>query len=511
MHWAARGVGAVGVALVLLLQPAPAPAAPLVRAAAPPHPGTPDAGDVVFPLLGNGGYTPRRYVLDLTYRADTRVLEGTVTMLALAAQPLSRFDLDSAGPAIGGVRVDGRRASFEQLGEKLTITPPAPIANHAGFEVAVDFSVDPRERPGGGAPAPNLPTGFIPTDDGFVLAGQPNTMHTVFPCDDHPSDKAEFVFHLTVPDGLTAVANGVLAGSTGAGGRTTFTYRPRDPIAPELVQIAIGDDAVVDGTGPGGLPLRSVVPRDEVALLRPAIDAVPSHLAFLEDLLGPYPFDTYGVLASRATFGFSLETQTMSLFQDALLARITTPARAAVMVHELAHQWFGDSVAPRTWSDIWLNEGQATWYEYLWRAANAGLALDQLMLALYSQGDVFRQQYGPVARPPTPKVLFAQQRYGGGALVLYALRQVVGAETFQEIERAWVARHRNGVAGTADFIDLAAQLSGDPPVPVAGAPDLRAYLADWLLGSRTPPMAGHPDWTVTPAPAASTPAASGSA
>lgn len=508
MRWAARGVAAVGLALLLLLQPAPVPAP--VRAA-PPQPGAPDAGDAVFPLLGNGGYTPRRYVLDLTYRADARALDGTVTMLALATEPLSELDLDSAGPAISGVRVDGRRASFEQLGEKLTITPPSTIANRAGFEVAVDFSVDPRERPAGGAAAPVLPTGFIPTDDGFVLAGQPNTMHTVFPCDDHPSDKADFVFHLNVPDGLTAVANGVLAGSTRAGGRTTFTYRPRDPIAPELVQIAIGDDAVVEGTGPGDLPLRSVVPRDEVVLLRPAIDAVPSHLAFLEDMLGPYPFDTYGVLASRATFGFSLETQTLSLFRDALLARTTTPARASVMVHELAHQWFGDSVAPRSWSDVWLNEGHATWYEYLWSAASGGPALDDLARALYGRGDAFRQQYGPVARPPTPQVLFAQQRYGGGALVLYALRQVVGAERFQQIERAWVSRFRDGVAGTTDFIDLVAKLSGDPPVPVAGAPDLRAYLADWLFGSRTPPMAGHPDWTVTPAAPPSPTAATGSA
>jgi aminopeptidase N len=172
------------------------------------------------------------------------------------------------------------------------------------------------------------------------------------------------------------------------------------------------------------------------------------------------------------------------------------------MLHELSHMWFGDSVSPYEWSDLWLNEGHASWYEFTYAAEKGFLAndtagypdevgyadLDSLMRAVYAHGDQWRHDFGPVALP-NAETLFSLNVYHGGALVLYALRQVVGDATFQRIERGWVQRYRDQSASTADFIALASRIAGR---------DLTGFLRDWLYGERTPPMPGHPDWTVDP-------------
>ena len=163
------------------------------------------------------------------------------------------------------------------------------------------------------------------------------------------------------------------------------------------------------------------------------------------------------------------------------------------MVHELAHQWFGNSVAPARWSDLWLNEGHATWYELGYAAELFGLDLEATMRAAYADGDRLRAEVGPVARPKSgePRVLFSDNVYAGGALVLYALRQRVGDAAFRTIERAWVDERRDGVASTEDFIALATRVSGQ---------DQTTFLRDWLYETTTPSMPGHPEWTGGPAP-----------
>src|SRR4029078_12538752 len=112
-----------------------------------------------------------------------------------------------------------------------------------------------------------------------------------------------------------------------------------------------------------------------------------------------------------------------------------------------------------------------------------------LMRAVYAHGDQWRQDDGPVARPLNADVLFNLQRYHGGALVLYALRQKIGGAKFARLEREWVSRYRDGVASTEDFIALASKVAQR---------DLRSFLRNWLYGTKTPPMPGHPDWTVDP-------------
>jgi aminopeptidase N len=256
--------------------------------------------------------------------------------------------------------------------------------------------------------------------------------------------------------------------------------------------------------------LRDVTPPAITDALRPHLALEPSQIDWMEARVGRYPFDAYGGLVVRAEVGFSLETQTLTLFPADLF---DTDFWEPTMLHELAHEWFGDSVSPYEWSDLWLNEGHASWYEFLYAEERGQLVadtvdypdevgyatVDELMRAVYAHGDQWRHDRGPVALPSSPDTMFSLQVYHGGALVLYALRQVVGATTFQRIERAWVARYRRRSASTADFIALASRVSQR---------DLGGFLHAWLYGTTTPPMPGHPDWTtdpvVEPPPAAQT-------
>ena len=196
-----------------------------------------------------------------------------------------------------------------------------------------------------------------------------------------------------------------------------------------------------------------------------------------------------GLPISAAAYGFLALVEHL---QDWLFTDLPPSVYEPIMVHELAHQWFGDSVAPHRWRDVWLNEGHATWYEKLYGADTypEDYNFEETIRGYYSQGDQLRAEFGPVASPFSAENvldLFNDNVYGGGATVLYALRQVVGDRTFYEIERRWVRAYKGESASTDDFIALASRVAHR---------NLGPFLRDWLYGSKTPPMPGHPDWTV---------------
>lgn len=265
------------------------------------------------------------------------------------------------------------------------------------------------------------------------------------------------------------------------------------PMATELAQISIGRSAVVRGTGPHGLPLRHVVPAKQRTALKPWLERTSRQLTWMERRAGRYPFENYGVLAADAQTGFELETQTLSLFEQELLISRTYPTwyKESLMMHELAHQWFGNSVTPRMWTDLWLNEGHATWYEWSYGAERGGPSLERRTREAYRQSDAWRKRFGPPAalRPAeegSKTRLFSSMVYDGSAVVLYALRERIGAAAFARLQRAWPQRYADGNATTADFIVLASEISGQ---------DQSAFLKKWLYGKTTPPMPGHPRWT----------------
>lgn len=490
-----RRTAVVAAATALALVVGAAGSAAARRADGPGTIGAPGVGDRVFPGLGNGGYEADAYDIDLTYDALARRVLGKVRISATASADLARFDLDAVGLDIVGVEVDGAKAAFAQAGEELQITPATPALKGRQFAVVVDYSADPRRisQPVGG---------FVPTADGFATAPQPAGAHAVFPCNDHPSDKAAYTVRITAPTGLTGVANGALIDSAAnADGTTTWTYRSRDPLATELVQISVGTYTVLERTGQQAGFLRDVVPTLRVPASSAALALTPSQQTWISDQLGGFPLEGYGILVADSddpkAFDFTgLETQTLTLYKPAYLTQAEDKI-GGHMVHELTHSWFGDSVTPSTWSDLWLNEGHAELYGLMyrysrgWPDAKNYTNLDDRMRWTYGQGAIWRSTSGPVARP-SAATLFDNQRYTGGTLVLYALRERVGPEVFTRIERDFLTRFRGGNASSEDYIDVAVEVSQDATVG--------PFLRDWLYGTTTPPMPNHPDWTVDPVP-----------
>jgi len=453
---------------------------------------TASLGDPLFAGLGNGGYDVQRYDLRLTYpKTDPRqTVRGSVTVTARATTALPRLDLDFSGGGPASVLVDGRAATFRHRGAELVVSPATPVPAGAAFTVDVrGFTA----KPVAGSAVEQGGAAFVATPDGTALAGQPAAMHTVFPCNDHPSDKATFTFALDVPAGWTGVANGVPAGTTTSGGRTVWRYREDRPMATELVQVAVGNLQVVRRPDEQGVQIRDVVPRRLLSSAGAELAGQDGQIAWMAARVGPFPFPVYGRLAADAQLA-ALETQTLTIMPRSYLALPSGP-RNQVLLHELAHQWFGDAVSPAQWSDVWLNEGHATWYEMLYGAEQGSLRsffpapdLEGAMRAVYGQSDLFRRQFGPPAAPASAdslRALFNPDVYTGGALVLYALRQEIGTPAFEQVVREWFGDHRDGVASTADYVALASQVAGR---------DLRPFLDAWLYGGTAPPMPGHPDW-----------------
>jgi aminopeptidase N len=466
-------------------------------------PGASGLGDRLAPGLGNGGYDVLHYDLDLRYAtsAPTQSIDGTVTILARATQSLSRFNLDFGGQSVGSVSVDGRTAAWRRESEELVVTPRRSIDRHERFLVRVARFI---ATPTAAGEAPES-TAFFTHATGSATAPQPYFAHLIYPSNDHPRDKASFSFRFDVPAGTKAVANGLPLGHWTSRGRTTWAYVQRQPMATELTQLAVGAyDLTTPGRYPGVL-LRDVTAPALTAGLRPKLALQPDHIGWMEDWVGRYPFDVYGALVPQdANIGFALETQTLSLYDQGWFES-TQGVWEPTMIHELAHQWFGNSIAPYEWSDLWFNEGHASWYEFIFAEENGQLTedtenwpdetgyatLEELMEAVYAHGDEWRREFGPVARPLSgdAATLFNFQMYHGGALVLYALRQRIGHRAFEQLERELVRRYRDDVIRTADFIALASKVARR---------DLSGFLRDWLYGETTPPMPGHPDWTVNP-------------
>ncbi|MGP8298668.1 M1 family metallopeptidase [Streptomyces inhibens] len=484
IRWSGRKAAALGLAAIATL-----------GMAEPPAVGPEGLGDRLFPTLGNTGYDVTSYDVTLDYSGhNDQPLNATTEITARATTELDHLNLDFARGTVRSVRIGGLPARHEQHGEDLVLTPAFHISRGQELKISVEHTSDPGGKGDGG---------WIRTSDGLAMANQADAAHRVFPCNDHPSDKALFTFRITAPQELTAVANGLPLGAAPRAAGRTWTYRTAHPMATELAQVSIGKSSVLLRRGPHGLPIRDVVPTADRSALARWLAKTPGQVAWMEQKVGPYPFETYGVLIANARTGFELETQTLSLFEKALFSADHLPDWyvESVMVHELSHQWFGDSVSPRRWSDVWLNEAHATWYEALYaqEKGDRRASLEDRMHRAYQQSDGWRAEGGPPAAPKAPRPgqkisIFRPIVYDGSALVLYALRQKIGPTAFDRLEREWVARHHDGVVDTADFIALSSQVSGQ---------NLAGFFQEWLYGARTPPMPGRPEWR--PAGAAKTP------
>jgi aminopeptidase N len=448
---------AVGTALALVV----AAVGPAAASAAPGAVGAPGLGDPLYPQAGNGGIDVRDYSLSLAYDPPTRRLAGTASLRIRATQDLGRFNLDLRGFELGPVRVDGARARVEREGQELTVIPKRTLRAGRRFKVTIPYAGVPETviDPDGSS------EGWVYTADGAVVVGEPQGSPGWYPANDHPSDKATYTVRMLVPEGLTAVGNGVLEAHWTARGRTSFTWRQRQRMAPYLATITIGRFDVTHGRTPSGIPIYNAVDPTQAEAAAPVLAKTSEVVSFLEELFGPYPFDTVGAIVDDAPdLGYALETQTKPVYDRA--------PDETTLVHELAHQWYGDAVTLSSWPDIWLNEGVAQWIEWLWAERHGGPSTADAFAALAAQPASLDELWNPPPGDPgDPALLFAGSTYLRGAMTLEALRQRIGAESFLVMMRRWYQEHRYGNVTTAQLVALAESVSGQ---------DLSGFFEEWL-------------------------------
>jgi aminopeptidase N len=428
-------------------------------------PGAAGLGDPFFPNAGNGGYDVSSYDLTLDWQPSGNQLTGTAVIKATATQNLSRFDLDLRGFTISRLLVNGVAATFARDGEQeLVVTPQSGITSGSAFTVTVNYNGTPTVviDPDGS------PEGWVPTDDGAFVVGEPQGSPGWFPVNDSPHDKATYHFRVTVPEGLTVMANGVLESSTTSGGKTTWAWNETDPMAPYLATSTIGKfDLTISQIGsiPSYLAIDPQLPKGNVFRLMPDI------VRFYESMYGPYPFNAVGGIADSAkNVGYSLETQTKPVY-DRMPDELT-------VAHELSHMWFGDAVTLTQWPDIWLHEGFATFSEWIWSEYTGNKTAQKYFDNLYNQPpqDV-RFWTPPPGDPGTPAFMFNGTIYYRGGMTLQALRVKIGDFAFFNLLRTWVAQHKYGNATTPQFIALAEQISGM---------DLDRFFDVWLYQPEKP-------------------------
>jgi aminopeptidase N len=474
-HRSARTSGVVAAAVLTLGASAPASAG-LGAAASPGRasytPGSAGVGDPYFPLEGNGGYDVSHYDLRLSYHPATHHLGGSTTITAVARKNLSRFDLDLTGYRVSAVTVDGAAARFTRSGQELVVTPAHGLDRGSAFTTVVSYAGVPRTIVGSPIVF-GAPYGWIYTRDGAFVGCEPNAARSWYPANDHPSDKASFRFAVTVPTGRSVVANGTYRGHRVNGGTDTFVWDERRPMATYLATVGIGRWDLHRTRTPAGIPsLTAVDPALAARARRRHTTALTARVTdYWAARLGRYPFGSTGAIVDDVPdVGFALETQTRPLYGS-----VPDPG---TLSHELAHQWFGDSVSVRTWRHIWLNEGFATFGSWLWAEHTGGpstLVQARRAYRSYDRADPFWRQ--SIAAPGR-NAMFSGAVYERGAMTLAALRHRIGDRDFFTLLRTWVRQHRYGTATTAQFESLAQRISGRP---------LHGFFRVWLWDRGRPP------------------------
>ncbi|MFC3243151.1 M1 family metallopeptidase [Gordonia humi] len=428
--------------------------------------------DPYTPHSGNLGYRISRYDLELGYRVSSNRLSGTATITATSYQQLTRFALDLAGSMrVERVTVNGARARYSHRSGKLSITPPSPVPPGGVMTAVVKYGGTPRP-----VRSPFGDVGWEELDNGALCANQPNGAPSWFPCDDHPEAKASFHFEITTDSPYYALANGRLTSRQRRAGQTTWTYDQVEPMSTYLASIQIGQ-----------YQHRTLASRPVpvYALVPPALSAefdvsfarqVQMVTAFTE-MFGPYPFPQYTAVVTEDDLDIPLEAQSFSTFGANHCDGTLDHER--LIAHELAHQWFGNSVTGARWRDIWLHEGFACYAEWLWSQHSGGKSADEWGRHYYEKlaGTRFAT---PLADPGT-RTMFDDWVYKRGALTLHALRLRLGDGEFFALLRRWTAKYRYQSATTEDFIALASTFTSE---------SLADLWRGWLF---TPELPAYPE------------------
>ena len=452
-----------------------AAAAVLVAAAtaasAAPGTGSAGIGDPYYPEYGNGGYDVTHYKLDLTYTPSSDLLTGTATLTVTPTADLKRFNLDF-GLQTSSVTVDGKAARFNQADDhELVVTPKNPVKAGKSLTVVVTYA---------GVPSATEIDGLRPwvkTADGAVAVGEPEIAAWWFPSNDHPRDKATYDISITVPKGIEAISNGRLVAQRFGRSADTWRWRETKPMAPYLLFMAVGQFDVTSGTTEDGKTWVNAVASNggsEGEYAAADLARTPEVLAWESRQWGPYPYNEMGGVAPAADFGFALENQTRPVYTRGFWRN---GPNIYVVVHEQAHQWYGDSVSVQNWRDIWLNEGFASFTEWLWSEGHGEGTGEELLAAYYNGIPASSSFWSLRIGDPGKGREFSGAVYDRGAMTLQALRHRIGDPAFFQLMRNWARNHRYGNGEITQFIDLAERLTGE---------DLGSFFQNWLYTGSKP-------------------------
>ncbi len=442
--------------------------------------GSDGVDDPFFPKMGNTGYNVQTYVVDLTYKKSGTASEKTA-FLANAdtddgnpsgGSPLAGFDIDFQGPKITKLEVNEEPADFTREGQEVIVSGFTPIPDGQSFPVTVKWKGKPKQRtyPDGSA------DGWTKTKDGVVALGEPGPTPTWIPVNDHPTDKATWNISITTPRDLIGISNGELVDRNRTKRTTTTEWEQNEPMASYLAMAAIGkfrvDQATIDGHPYLGAVDRSL-DRAQVKNLR---EHTETAYDFLASVAGPYPFTAIGGVEDPSRLGFAMETQARPYYPGS--------ANQQLIIHELGHQWYGDSLAVKAWPEIWLNEGFATYMEWLYEEQNGGETVADRLQRIHDNTPASDPVWDPPpADPGTPRNLFAGSVYDRGAMALEVLRLEIGEDNFFEVLHDWAQENAGGNVSTQDLYDLIDAVTGSP------RPD---SFDDWLY------EVGKPDLPIVP-------------
>ncbi|MWB97773.1 M1 family metallopeptidase [Agromyces seonyuensis] len=497
----------LAVPLVLAAGVIAAPAAAF--AADDPVDGARTSTDPMFPNVGNGGYDALDYDVRLAWTPDAaqsgQYIAGSIvatsTMTAKALQPLKSFSLDFEGLQVDSVLVNGVPAAWERdvdaaaIKFKLVVTPATPVSGE--FTVAVAYHGVPSSH----TDLDGSSEGWNRTADGATMLGQPIGNMTGYPHNNTPSDKATYTFGIDIPTTLNnvagnapgagaAVSNGELVSKTASadGTRTTWVWEQTKPMASELAVVSIGKYDVIesqvalsDGSSiPAWSFMDSALSATNKATITTRVGQLGPIIRNLESLYGPYPGKSAGVIVDTVPGGISyaLETQDRSFFPS------TNSVAGSTLIHELVHQWYGNNVAPTTWTDIWIGEGMATWGPAYYNSSEGfGTAANPTELTYFNSWNNLAATSPNWSIAPGLQTdsaeLYEYQTYTRGAQFWAALRVAIGDDAFFDLIREWQVRYGGTSKTGADLKALAEELSGR---------DLTALWQDWILES------GKPAW-----------------
>ncbi|MEV6670458.1 M1 family metallopeptidase [Streptomyces sp. NPDC051162] len=428
-----------------------------------------------FPRHGSYGHRTLAYDLRLAYDPGSAWLDGHATIKAVANENTRRVELDLARLTVHAAEIDGEPATVQRRDGKAVLTAARPLAPGQPFTADVRYS---------GSPAPvRTPFGAIGWDrtgdghDGTLVASQPLGAPSWFPCNDRPDDKAAYTVTVRVPAGHHALANGTLRERRDLDdGSVSWTYHHPGPMASYLAAVYTGRFAhdTYDTESSGSpVPLRNAYPAHLADRARHDLARQPQMLRAFTDMFGPYPFETYGAVVVDAELAAPVENQTLSVFGSNHMDG--KRGWETLVAHEIAHQWYGNSVSLTDWRHIWLNEGFATYAEWLWSEHID--EDDAHTLAVQARRELSGHRQNLRIGDPGRSRIFDDRVYVRGACTLHALRLALGDERFFTVLRTWHAAHRGGSADTDAFVAHAERTAGRP---------LTGLLRPWLFDRTLP-------------------------